>query len=123
MANVQITQLPQAQTLTGTEAVPIVQNGVTVQTTVGDITSGPALTQTFLTLNNESSLANSRYLSTDANLTLVDGGAQSSLSIGLTGAITTLNSMSTGFVVKTSSLQFTPRQIQTTGAGITITNG
>jgi hypothetical protein len=41
MANVQITQLPAAGTITGTEAVPIVQNGVTVQTTTGAITSGP----------------------------------------------------------------------------------
>ena len=123
MANVQITQLPQAQTLTGTESVPIVQNGVTVQTTVGAITSGPSLTQTFLTVTNQPSLANSRYFSTDANLTLTDNGAQSTLVIGLTGAITTLNSMATGIVVKTSALQFTPRQIQTTGAGITISNG
>ncbi len=123
MANVQITQLPQAQTLTGTESVPIVQNGVTVQTTVGAITSGPALTQTFLTVTNQPSLANSRYFSTDANLTLTDNGPQSTLVIGLNGAITTLNTMSAGIVVKTGSLQFTPRQIQTTGAGITVSNG
>lgn len=123
MANVQITQLPNAEPLTGTESVPIVQNGITVQTTTGAIANAPILNQTFLTVNLESTLPNSRYFSTDGNLTLTDGGAQSFYRIGLTGAITTLNSMGLGFVVKTNSLTFTPRQIQTTGAGITISNG
>ena len=39
-AQVTITQLPTAGALTGTELVPIVQNGVTVQTTTGSIASG-----------------------------------------------------------------------------------
>ena len=123
MANVQITQLSPAQPLTGTELVPIVQNGVTVRTTTGAISVSPTLTQTFLTVNLESTLPNSRYFSTDGNLTIVDNGAQSSYQIGLTGAITTLNSMGLGFVVKTNSTTFTPRQITTTGAGITISSG
>jgi hypothetical protein len=123
MANVQITQLPNAEPLTGTESVPVVQNGITVQTTTGAIANAPVLNQTFLTVNQESTLPNSRYFSTDGNLTLTDGGAQSFYRIGLTGAITTLNSMGLGFVVKTNSLTFTPREIQTTGAGITISNG
>lgn len=123
MANVSITQLPSAEPLTGTELVPVVQNGVTVRTTTGAISVSPTLTQTFLTVNLESTLPNSRYFSTDANLTIVDNGPQSSYEIGLTGAITTLNSMGNGFVVKTDSLNFTPRQITTTGAGIAISNG
>ena len=42
MANVQISQLPSATgSLTGAELVPIVQNGQTVQTTVGTIASSP----------------------------------------------------------------------------------
>lgn len=123
MANVQITQLQPAQPLTGSELVPIVQNGVTVRTTTGAISVSPTLTQTFLTVNLESTLPNSRYFSTDGNLTIVDNGAQSSYVIGLTGAITTLNSMGLGFAVKTDSLTFTPRQITTIGAGITISNG
>jgi hypothetical protein len=123
MANVQITQLPNAEPLTGTESVPIVQNGITVQTTTGAIANAPILNQTFLTVNQETTLPNSRYFSTDGNLTLTDGGAQSFYRIGLTGAITTLNPMGLGFVVKTDSLTFTPREIQTTGAGITISNG
>ena len=93
MANVQITQLPNAEPLTGTESVPIVQNGITVQTTTGAIANAPILNQTFLTVNLEPTLPNSRYFSTDGNLTLTDGGAQSFYRIGLTGAITTLNPM------------------------------
>jgi len=40
MANVTITQLPAAQALTGTELVPIVQNGQTVRTTTASIGGG-----------------------------------------------------------------------------------
>ena len=76
MANVTITQLPAAGPITGTESVPIVQNGQTVQTTTGAISASPSQNQTFLTLNNESTLPNSRYLSTGTGLGLNDGGAQ-----------------------------------------------
>lgn len=123
MANVQITSLPNAGPLTGLEQVPVVQNGVTVRTTTGDIASTPFATQTFLTVNLETSLANSRYFSTDANLTITDNGAQSSYVIGLTGAIADLNALGNGFVVKTDALTFTPREITTIGAGIAISNG
>ena len=51
MANVQITQLAAAQALDGTELVPIVQNGVTVRTTTGDIAASPVLTAEFLLVN------------------------------------------------------------------------
>ena len=53
MANVQITQLPAAEPLTGYEAVPVVQNGITVRTTTGAIAQAPILNQTFLTVNQE----------------------------------------------------------------------
>ena len=76
-AQVAITQLPSAGPITGTEAVPIVQNGVTVQTTTGAISASPSQDQTFLTKNQEPTLPNSRYLSTTSGLTLTDGGAQS----------------------------------------------
>ena len=83
MANIQITQLPTASTLTGTEAVPVVQNGVTVQTTTGAITSGPSLTQTFLTVGSVGTLANARYLALGGAMTAVDGGAGSSYTINV----------------------------------------
>ena len=64
MANVRITQLPVApDPISGAELVPVVQNGQTVQTTVSDLVNSPTQTQTFLTVNNEPSLPNSRYIS------------------------------------------------------------
>jgi len=123
MANVQITQLPAAGTLTGTESVPIVQNGVTVRTTTGAITSGPSLTQTFITVNNESTLANSRYLTATSGVTLTDGGAQSTYSIGLTGAISNLNALGNGLVAKTGVSTLANRTITAGTVGLSITNG
>ena len=123
MANVQITQLPAAGTLTGTESVPIVQNGVTVRTTTGAITSGPSLTQTFITLNNEPTLANSRYLTATSGITLTDGGAQSTYTIGLTGAISNLNTLGTGIVAKTGVSTLANRTITAGTVGLSITNG
>ena len=123
MANVQITQLPAAGTITGTEAVPIVQNGVTVQTTTGAITSGPALTQTFLTVNNEPTLANSRYISVGSGLSITDNGAQSNYVIGLTGALANLNALGTGIVAKTSVSTLANRTITAGTVGLSLTNG
>ena len=73
-AQVTITQLPQAGAITGTELVPIVQNGKTVQTTTSAISSSPNQTQTFLTKNQEPTLPNSRALSSSNGVGLVDGG-------------------------------------------------
>lgn len=122
MANIQITQLPAAGSITGTELVPIVQNGVTVQTTTGAIAASPSQTQTFLTKNQEISLPNSRYLSTNTGLTLVDGGAQSYYRIGLTGAVSQLNGLGGGIVVKDSSSTLVNRSIATSGSGLSVSN-
>jgi hypothetical protein len=123
MANVQITQLPAAGTITGTEAVPIVQNGVTVQTTTGAITSGPALTQTFITVNNEPTLANSRYISVSSGLSLTDNGAQSNYVIGVTGALANLNALGAGIVAKTGVSTLANRTITAGTVGLSLTNG
>ena len=123
MANIQITQLPTAGTITGTEAVPIVQNGVTVQTTTGAISSSPNQTQTFLTKNQEPTLANSRYLSTNTGITLVDGGAQSFYQIALTGAVSELNALGGGIIVKDSGSTLVNRSIATSGSGLSVSNG
>ena len=85
MANQTITQLPAAGAITGTELVPIVQNGATVQTTTGAIAASPAQTQTFITVNNEPTLNNSRYLTTTGSgINTTDGGPQSTLALSLT---------------------------------------
>ena len=123
MANVQITQLPAAGTITGTEAVPIVQNGVTVQTTTGAISASPSQTQTFITLSQEPTLPNSRYLSTGTGLGLTDGGALSTYTISLNGASGSLEAAGTGFIVKTGASTVTSRNITVSGSGLSISNG
>ena len=123
MANVTITELPQAGAITGTEAVPIVQNGQTVQTTASALAGSPIQTQTFLTLNQEPTLANSRSLSAGTGVGLVDGGAQSTLQITLNAASGSLESASTGLIAKTASNAVTARSIVVSGSGLGISDG
>lgn len=123
MAQVQITQLPAAGAITGSELVPIVQNGVTVRTTTGAISASPSQTQTFLTLNQEPSLANSRRLSGATGIGLTDGGAQSTLTISLNGASGSLEAAGNGLIAKTASNAVTARSITVTGSGLSISNG
>jgi hypothetical protein len=122
-AQVSITQLPAAGAITGSESVPIVQNGVTVRTTTGAIAASPSQTQTFLTVNQEPTLANSRYFGATNGLTITDGGAQGPFNVTTTGALLSLVNSGTGFQVKTSSTALTTRSIATSGAGLTISNG
>jgi len=121
--NVSITQLPQAQTITGTEAVPIVQNGVTVQTTTAALAGSPVQTQSFLTANNEPTLPNSRALTVGTGLSLADGGAQSTLQVNLTGGLPDLNTIGTGIVAKTNTSSFAPRTLSTSGSGLSVSDG
>ena len=122
-AQVAITQLPAAGAITGTEAVPIVQNGVTVQTTTGAIAASPSQTYTYLTVNQTPQLPNSRYFGATNGLTLTDAGAQGVFNISTTGALLSLVNSGTGFQVKTSSTAITNRSIAVTGTGLSITNG
>jgi hypothetical protein len=123
MANITITQLPSAGPLAGTESVPIVQNGQTVQTTVAAISSAPNQQQTFLTQVQEATLPNSRYLSTGIGLGVTDGGAQSYLRLNLNAASGSLETALTGIVVKDGSASVIARTILTSGSGLSITNG
>ena len=122
MAQVKITDLPNALALTGSEAVPIVQNGVTVQTSTASIAAVPNQQYTFLTATQQSGLANSRYLAVGSGLSITDNGAQSTLSISLTGSVPSLNSVGNGLVAKTATDTLTARQI-TVGNGLAVTNG
>jgi hypothetical protein len=123
MPNVQISQLPAAQPLDGTELVPIVQQGITVRSTTGAITASPNLQQTFLTLNQETTLPNSRRLSVSSGLSLTDGGALSNLIIAMTGTSASLNIASTGLVIKLGDGSVTPRSIAVSGSGLSVSNG
>lgn len=121
MAQVTITQLPQAAALTGAESVPIVQNGQTVQTTTSAIAGAGALNYPFLTVGQTAGLTQSRYISTNAGLSLTDNGAQGTLQVNLIGAALSLNSSGTGIQVKTGSNTVTARSIAV-GAGLGVTN-
>jgi hypothetical protein len=122
MANVTITQLPQAGAITGQELVPVVQNGQTVQTTTAAISASPSQNQTFITVNQESTLANSRSLSGSTGVGLVDGGAQSNIEITLNGVSGSLEASNSGLIAKTGG-SVTGRQIVAGTAGVQITNG
>ena len=122
MSNIRISQLPTAPSaITGSELIPIVQSGQTVQTTVSAIVNSPVQTQTFLTKNNEPTLPNSRYLAVGSGLSLTDGGAQSTYSIGLSGAVANLNGLANGIVVKTSS-SLINRSLAISGNGLAVSN-
>lgn len=121
-AQVVITKLPAAGAITGAEAVPIVQNGVTVRTTTGAIAASPSQTQTFITVNQEPTLPNSRYFSTGTGLGLTDGGAQSFYRLTLNGASGSLETASTGLLVKDTGSTVAARSIAISGNGLSISN-
>jgi len=123
MANIRISQLPSASAITGSELVPVVQNGVTVQTTTGAITASPSQTQTFLTATLQPALPNSRYVGVTNGLVITDGGAQGLFNISSTGALLSLVNSSAGFQVKTNATTITNRSIAVSGNGLGITNG
>jgi hypothetical protein len=122
MANVTILQLPAAGAITGTESVPIVQNGVTVQTTTGAIAASPSQPYTYLTVVQTPQLANSRYFGATNGLTITDGGAQNVFNVTTTGALLSLVNSGTGFQVKTSATAITNRQIDVNTLNLSVTN-
>jgi len=122
-AQVTITQLPAAGPITGAESVPIVQNGVTVQTTTGAIAAAPSQVYTYLTVSQTPQLPNSRYVGVTNGLVITDGGAQGLFNISTTGALLSLVNSGTGFQVKTSSTAITGRSIAVSGVGLSISNG
>ena len=121
-AQVVITQLPAAGALTGSEAVPIVQNGVTVQTTTGAIAVQPTQTQTFLTATQQTSLPNSRYVTAGTGISIVDGGATSYFQMSLNGTALSIQNASGGIIVKDSASTVASRSIAVSGAGLSVSN-
>jgi hypothetical protein len=120
-AQVAITQLPAAGAITGTEAVPIVQNGVTVQTTTGAISASPSQIYQYLTAIQTPALPNSRYLAGGTGIGLTDGLAQGPFTISLNGTSGSLEAAGNGIVVKSSGV-IVSRSIATSGSGIGVTN-
>ena len=124
MSNVRISQLPTAPSaITGAELVPIVQNGQTVHATISQLVASPSQTQTFLTVNNEPTLPNSRYISSGVGIGHTDSGAQGAYSFYLNGTSGSLEVAGTGIIAKTAANTITARSISVSGAGLSVTNG
>jgi len=123
MANVQITQLPNAGAITGTELVPIVQSGVTVKTTTASLAGAPVLTAEFLEVTNSGTTPNSRYFAVGSGLSATDGGAGNAFTIGLTGAVPPFNALGNGIVVKTGISTLANRTITAGTIGLSLTDG
>jgi hypothetical protein len=122
--NVRISQLPTApDAISGSELVPIVQNGQTVQTTVSAITNSPSLTQTFLTTTQESTLPNSRYIGGGLGIGTSDAGAQGLYSVFLNGTSASLENASTGIIVKSGVNTVVNRLIAAGTTGLSVSNG
>ena len=84
--------------------------------------NSPSLTQTFITVNNEPSLPNSRYFGAGLGLSASDSGAQGSYVLSLTGTAASLENALTGIIVKTGTGTVAARTF-TVGSGLSITNG
>ncbi len=124
MANIRISQLPTApDPISGAELVPIVQNGQTVQTTVSAITNSPSLTQTFLTITQESTLPNSRFIGGGLGIGTSDAGAQGLFSLFLNGTSASLENAATGIIVKSGVNTVVNRSIAVATAGLSVANG
>jgi hypothetical protein len=123
LAQVTITQLPAAQSLTGTESVPISQNGQTVQTTVAAIANSPTQTQTFITVNQESTLPNSRRLQGGTGVGLTDTGALGAITVTLNGVSGSLEVSTNGIIAKTSGSTVVGRTLTGSSTGVTVSNG
>ena len=122
MADIRISQLPPAPSaITGTELVAIVQNGQTVQTTVNAIASSPGLPETFLTVGNQTQLANSRNLTAGTGIGLIDSGPQSTYNIALNGVSGSVESASNGLLIKTGTNSAAGRTLAVT-SGLSISN-
>ena len=122
MPQLSITQLPQAGALTGSEPLPIVQNGVTVQTTAGAVAGAAALNYPFVTFGSTAGLTQARQITAGSGISLADGGVGSTLAVNLTGAALSLNSSGTGIQVKTASNTVTARTLAV-GTGLSIADG
>ena len=122
--NVRISQLPVAPSpITGAELIPIVQNGQTVQATVNQLVSSPSQTQTFLTVNHEPTLPNSRYFGAGTGIGITDSGAQGRFSLFLNGTSGSLEVAGYGLVAKTGAGTIAARTLLASGAGLSVTNG
>lgn len=103
--------------------MPIVQNGQTVHTTVSAITNSPSQTQTFLTVGQQLTLPNSRYIGGGLGIGTSDAGAQGLFSLFLNGTSASLENAATGIIVKSAVNTVVNRLIAAGTAGLSVSNG
>lgn len=120
----EIVNLPSAAALSGTEIVPIVQNGITSKTTISAIGVSSIATPQFLTLATSSELSNERVFGVSGSgLTAVDGGAGGSYIVSLAGTVKSVqDNAGTGIIVKPTTSTVATRSLVQPSAGITISN-
>jgi len=121
MPNLRISELPTAGPITGTELVPISQNGTTAQTTTAAISGSISLNYPFITVTNQPLLTSSRQLGVSSGLGITDGGAQGVLQISPQGALASLLAAGSGILTKSGST-ITPRSLAFSGAGLAISD-
>lgn len=119
---IQFIDLPYAQPLTGTELVPIVQNGQDVKTTTGQMMAGIGLNYSFITAASEPTLALARQIAGANGITVTDNGPGSTLVIGLSGTVLELQNNFVPGLLTDIGGSITGRTLTQPASGITITN-
>jgi hypothetical protein len=121
MPNLRISELPTGSALTGTELVPVSQNGTTIQTTTAAISGSISLNYPFITVTQQPLLTSSRYLQVGSGLAITDGLAQGPLTINVQGALASLIASGNGILTKSGST-ITPRLLAISGNGLAVSN-
>jgi hypothetical protein len=121
MPNLRISELPTGSAITGTELVPVSQNGTTIQTTTAAIAGSISLNYPFLTVGNQPLLTSSRQIGVGSGLSITDGGAQGTLQISPAGALSSLVAAGNGILTK-SGTTITPRSLAVSGSGLSISD-
>ena len=121
MPNLRISELPTGSAITGTELVPVSQNGTTIQTTTAAIAGSISLNYPFITVGNQPLLTLSRAIGVGAGLGITDGGAQGTLQISPQGALASLVTAGNGILTK-SGTTITPRSLAVSGNGLAVSN-
>lgn len=121
MPNLRISELPTGSALTGTELVPVSQNGTTIQTTTAAISGSISLNYPFITVTQQPLLTSSRYLQVGSGLAITDGLAQGPLTINVQGALASLIASGDGILTKSGST-ITPRSLAISGNGLAVSN-
>lgn len=121
MPNLRISELPTGSAITGTELVPVSQNGTTIQTTTAAIAGSISLNYPFITVGNQPLLTSSRAIGVGSGLGITDGGAQGTLQISPQGALASLVTAGNGILTK-SGTTITPRSLAVSGSGLAVSN-